>query len=51
MKLELPKWITDEIELDSNKSVQYVIKEILREYLESNEGGVIRERIRRRERE
>lgn len=49
MQLELPKWIAEAVESDSKKSVQYTIKEILREYLQSEEGRVIRERIRERE--
>lgn len=49
MQLELPKWIAETIESDSKKSVQYTIKEILREYLQSEEGRLIRKRIRERE--
>jgi hypothetical protein len=49
MQLDLPKWMSDEIESDSHKSVQYVIKEIIKEYLESKEGKRIRDRIRERE--
>lgn len=49
MILELPKWVCDEIESDSNRSVQYLIKEIIKEYLTSEEGKVIRGRIRERE--
>lgn len=49
MQLNLPKWMCDEIESDSNMSVQYIIKEILKEYLDSEEGRIIRNRIRRRE--
>ena len=49
MILELPKWVCDEIETDSKRSVQYLIKEIVKEYLTSEEGKVIRKRIRERE--
>lgn len=49
MQLDLPKWLCEELETDSRKSVQYVIKEILKEYMLSKEGKVIRERIRERE--
>lgn len=49
MDLQLPKWMAKEVESDSPKSVQYIIKEVLKEYLTSEEGMKIRKRIRERE--
>ncbi|MCP3681960.1 MAG: hypothetical protein GY861_04645 [bacterium] len=49
MELNIPKWMAEEVEKDSTKSVQYTIKEILKEYLRSDEGRKIRKRIRERE--
>lgn len=49
MYLELPKWIAEALERESNKSVQYIVKKILREYLVSKEGEELRERIRKEE--
>lgn len=49
MQIELPKWISEELERESSKSVQYIIKKILREYLVSKEGIELRNRIRREE--
>lgn len=48
MQLQLPKWMTDSLNEESEKSIQYTIKEVLREYLNSEEGRIIRERIEKR---
>ncbi len=49
MQIQLPKWMIKELEKRLNRSAQYIIKEILKEYLDSEDGGRIRKRIRERE--
>lgn len=50
MELELPKWLVKELSKDTDKSIQYIIKEILKEYVRGEEGRKIRERIIEKER-
>ncbi len=46
MELQLPKWIIEELDKGrGTKSIQTYIKDIMREYVESEEGIIIRERI------
>lgn len=50
MELELPKWLVKELSKDTDKSIQYIIKEILKEYVRGEEGKKIRTKIIEKER-
>lgn len=47
MILQLPKWMCEELYKQAEgATLQYMIKDILREYIGSEEGKIMRERIR-----
>ena len=50
MNIQLPRWMILELEKDMDKSIQSLIKEIVREYIDSKEGGEIRRRVGRNSR-
>lgn len=51
MDLQLPKWIIEELDKGrGDKSIQTYIKDIMREYVGSEEGEIIRERIDKKRR-
>lgn len=45
IELQLPVWLVKEINKHSTKSTQYMIKKILKDVMESEEGDVIIRRI------
>lgn len=47
MILQLPKWMCDELGRQAEgEAIQYMIKNIVKEYIRSEEGRIMRERIR-----